>query len=78
VNAIWSFKGLERPPFSILVIFLWQKNLITLQMLQASAILSWVVAVSLTIFQLPPFQDTSPISTTNLLQTVGFEIEKYN
>jgi hypothetical protein len=55
-----------------LVTFLWQKISITLQRLQASSILSWKVAIGLTISRLPPLQDTSPISTTNLLQVVGF------
>ncbi len=71
-NAIWSLKGLEGPLLFVLVTFLWQKISITLQRLQASSILSWKVAIGLTISRLPPLQDTSPISTTNLLQVVGF------
>jgi hypothetical protein len=46
-NAIWSLKGLEAPPFFVLVTFLQQNISITLQRLQASSILSWVVAVGL-------------------------------
>ncbi len=38
----------------------------------ASSILSWAIALGLTTSQLPPFQNTPPITTTNLLQAVGF------
>jgi hypothetical protein len=76
-NAIWSLKGLKGPLLSILVIFLQQKNSITLQRLQASSILSGVVAIGLITSQLPPFQDTSLISMINLLQAIGFDMEKY-
>jgi hypothetical protein len=51
---------------SLQAIFL-SKNSLTLQRLQASSILNWVVAISLAICQLPP-----PISTTDLLQALGF------
>jgi hypothetical protein len=44
----------------------------TLQKLQPSSILNRVVAVGLATFQLPPLQDTPPISMTDLLQVVGF------
>jgi hypothetical protein len=47
-NAIWILKALEGPFISVLVIFLWQKNSITLQRLQTSSISSWVVAIGLT------------------------------
>jgi hypothetical protein len=39
-NAIWSLKRLKCPPLFVLVTFLWQNFLITLQRLQASSILS--------------------------------------
>jgi hypothetical protein len=54
VNAIWSFKGLEGSPLSILITFLHQKNSITLQRMQASSILSWAIAIGLATSQLPP------------------------
>jgi hypothetical protein len=54
VSAIWSLKGLESPPLFVLITFLWQKNSITLQRLQTSSILNWVVAIGLTTSQLPP------------------------
>jgi hypothetical protein len=71
-NAIWSLKGPDGLPFPILDIFLQQKISITLQRLQPSSILSQAVAVGLATFQLSPLQDTPPISTTDLLQMVGF------
>jgi len=71
-NAIWSLKGSKGPHLSIFVTFLHQKVLITLQRMQASSILSRAIVVSLTISQLPPLQNTPPITTTNLLQAVGF------
>jgi hypothetical protein len=40
--------------------------------LQTSSILNWVVAISLTTSWLPPFKDTTPITTTDLLQEVDF------
>ncbi len=49
------------------------KNSITLQRMQTSSILSRVVVVGLTNSRLPPFQDTPPITMTNLLQVVGFQ-----
>jgi hypothetical protein len=79
-NAIWSLKGPKSPPLSILVIFLWQKISITLQRLQTSSILSQTIALGLGTSQLPPFpplQDTSPISTIDLLQRPIFYMEKY-
>jgi hypothetical protein len=71
-NAIWSLKGLESSHLSTLVTYLYQIFLITLQRMQASFILSWVIAVGLVIslatsFQLPPFQNTP-----NLLQAINF------
>jgi hypothetical protein len=54
VNAIWSLKGLEGPHLSILVTFFLQKVSITLQRMQTSSILSQMVTIGLTTFQLPP------------------------
>jgi hypothetical protein len=71
-NAIWSLKRPKGLFLSVLIIFLQQKNLITLQRLQASSILSRAIVVSLAISQLSPLKDTSPISTTNLLQVISF------
>jgi hypothetical protein len=62
-NAIWSLKGPESPHLSTLVTFLYQKISMTLQKIQASSILSRVVAVGLTTSQLPPLQNTPPITT---------------
>jgi len=70
VNAIWSLKGPKGPPLSILVTFLQQKISITLRRMQASSILSRVVAVSLATSQLPPLQDTPPITMIDLLQAI--------
>jgi hypothetical protein len=72
-NAIWSFKGTEGPHFSTLVTFFCQKVSITLQWMQVSSILSWVVVVRLTIFRLPPLQDTPPITMIDLLQAIEFQ-----
>jgi hypothetical protein len=44
-NAIWNLKGPESLPLSVLVIFYQQKNSIILQRLQASSILSQVIAI---------------------------------
>jgi len=66
-NVIWSLKGLKRFHLSILVIFFHQKISITLQRMQASSILSWAIAIALAAYQLPPFYNTPPITTTNLL-----------
>jgi hypothetical protein len=71
-NAIWSLKGLESPHLSTLVTFLCQKVAITLQRMQTSSILSQVIVVSLTISQLPPLQNTPPITTIDLLQAINF------
>jgi hypothetical protein len=46
-NVIWSLQGPKGVPLFVLVTFLWQKNLITLQKLQASSILSRAVAIGL-------------------------------
>ncbi len=70
-NAIWSLKGTKGPHLSTLVIFLRQKVSITLQKMQASSILSWVVAINLTTSRLPPLQDTPPITMVDLLQAVN-------
>jgi hypothetical protein len=75
-NAIWNLKRPKGLPLFILVTFLWQKISITLQRLQASSILNRVVVVGLTTSQLPPLQDTTPISMTDLLQVTDFLYEK--
>ncbi len=66
VNAIWSLKAPKGPPLPILITFFCQKFSITLQRLQASSILNWVIAP-----QLPP-----PISMADLLQVEIFLIWK--
>jgi hypothetical protein len=71
-NAIWSLKGPKGPYHSTLVTFLHQKISITLQRMQVSFILSRVVTISLATSRLPPLQDTPPITTTDLLQAIGF------
>jgi len=53
-NAIWSLKGIESFHLSTLVNFLCQKISITLQRMQLSSILSWVLAVGLATSSLPP------------------------
>jgi hypothetical protein len=55
-NAIWSLKVLEGPHFFTLIIFLCQKNSITLQKMQASSILSRVVVIGLTTPNFHPFR----------------------
>jgi hypothetical protein len=71
-NAIWSLKGSDGFHLSTLITFLCQKVSITLQRMQASCILSQVIiVVDLTTSQLPPLQDTPPITTANLLQTIS-------
>ncbi len=62
-------KGLHH---STLVIFLCKKLLITLQRMQVSSILSQTIAVSLSTPQLPPLQDTLPITSVDLLQADDF------
>jgi len=42
-----------------------------LQKMQASFILNWVAMVGLITSQLPPLQDTPPITMVDLLQAVG-------
>ncbi len=71
-NAIWSLKGIEGPHLSTLITFLHQKVLITLQMIQLSSILSWVIAIGLTTSRLPPLQNTPLMTTIDLLQVVGY------
>jgi hypothetical protein len=70
--AIWSLKRLEGVHIFTLVIFLCQKISITLRRMQVSSILSWVVVIGLATLQLPPLQDTPPITMTDILQAVGF------
>jgi hypothetical protein len=65
-------KGLKGLHLYTLITFFCRKVSITLQRMQASSILSRVVVVGLVISQLPPLQDTLPITTSNLLQVVGF------
>jgi len=66
-NAIWSLKGPESPHLSTLVIFLRQNGFIPLQRMQTSFILNRTVVISLVTSRLPPFQDTPPIATIDLL-----------
>ncbi len=75
-NAILSLKGVEGPLFFVLVTFLQHKNSVTLQRLQASSISSRAVVIGLTSSQLPSLQDTSPISTIDLLQVIDFLYQK--
>jgi hypothetical protein len=72
INVIWSLKGTKGLHLSTLVTFLRKKVLITLQRMQASSILSEAIAIGLITSQLPPLQNTSPITTTDLLQVVSF------
>lgn len=39
--------------------------------MQATSILSWVIAVDLATFRLLTLQNTPPITTTDLLQAIG-------
>jgi len=71
-NAIWNLKGLEGPHISIMVTFIYQKVSITLQRMLAPSVLNRVVVVGLAISQLPPYQDTPPITTFDLLQAIDF------
>jgi len=71
-NAIWSLKGIEGPHLSTLIIFFRQKVLITLQMIQLSSILSWVITIGLTTSRLPPLQNTPLMIIIDLLQVVGY------
>jgi hypothetical protein len=71
-NAIWGLKGSEGLHLSTLVTLLHKFFLITLQRMQAFFIVSCAIDVSLATSQLPPLQVTPPITTTNLLQAVGF------
>jgi hypothetical protein len=71
-NAIWSLKGKKSFHLSSLVTFFRQKVSITLQRMQVSSILSRAIAISLATSQLPPLQDTPPITTVDLLQVVNF------
>ncbi len=69
-NPIWNLKGPEGLHLSTLITFHHQKVSITLQRMQTSSILSWVVAIGLTTSRFPPLQNTPPITTSNLLQAV--------
>jgi hypothetical protein len=66
-NAIWSLKGLEGLHLFTLVTFL-----ITLQKMQVCFILRQTLAVGLVTSQLPPLQNTPPITMADLLQVVDF------
>ncbi len=70
-NAMWNFKGPEGPPLFVLVTFFHQKISITLQRMQTSSILSRAIVVGLITSWLPPFQNTLPITTADLLQAVS-------
>jgi hypothetical protein len=59
-NAMWNFKRPKGFSSFCLDYFFTQKFSITLQKMQASSILSQAVAVSLTTYQFPPFQDAPP------------------
>jgi hypothetical protein len=47
IQSIWGMKGLDNSPISILVTFYCQQVFITLQKMQESSILSWMVAMGL-------------------------------
>jgi len=68
---MWNFKGLEGLPLFVLVTFLHQKITITLQRMQGSSILSWMIAIGLATSSLPPLQNTLPITMADLLQAIG-------
>jgi hypothetical protein len=69
-NAMWNFKRPKCLPLFVLVIFLHKKISITLQRMQASSILNQAIVIGLTISQLPPLQNTLPMTRANLLQVV--------
>jgi len=71
-NAIWSLKGIKGLHISTLVTFLLKFFLITLQRMQKSSILSWVIVVGLAISWLPPLQDTPVITMVNLLLIINY------
>jgi hypothetical protein len=51
--------------------FFLKKNSAILERMQATSILSWVIAVDLATFRLLTLQNTPPITTTDLLQAIG-------
>jgi hypothetical protein len=71
-NAIWSLKGTKGFHLSSLVTCLHQKISITLQKMQMFSILNQVIAIGLVMARLSPLQNTSPISTIDLLQVINF------
>jgi hypothetical protein len=71
-NVMSNFKGTKSLSPFFFVIFRCKKISITLQRMQASSILSWVVTVGLVTSQLPPLQYAPPITTTDLLQAVSW------
>jgi hypothetical protein len=66
-NMLMHFYMIVPMPFGALVSFLRQKISITLQRMQMSSILSRVVVIGLASSRLPPLQDTTPITMTDLL-----------
>jgi hypothetical protein len=71
-NAIWGLKGIKGSQLSTSITFLHKKVSIPLRMMQVSSILSSAIAVGLATSQLPPLQNTPPITTADLLQAVNF------
>jgi hypothetical protein len=71
-NAIWSLKRPKGLHFSTLVIFLYQKISLTLQIMQVSSIFNRTITIGLMISWLPPLQDTPPITMADLLQAIDF------
>jgi hypothetical protein len=72
VNVIWNLKRPEGLHLSTLVTFLHQKVSITLQRMQVSSFLNRAITIGLTTSRHPPLQDVPPITTTNLLEAIGF------
>jgi hypothetical protein len=60
----------KHPPHSILITSFYIKNSITLQRAQTFSILNQAVVVGLVTSQLPPLQNTPPITMTDLLQAI--------
>jgi len=76
-NAIWSFKRPKGLFLFILVPFLHQFFLITLQRMQATSILNWVVMVNLTTFRLPSFQYTHASLWPTYFKWLIVEMERF-
>jgi hypothetical protein len=45
--------------------------------MQASSILNRMIAIGLITSHFPPLQNTPPVTTTDLLQAINFDMEKY-